>query len=265
MVNLPNFVNSLNGRKATFAIVASMTAAVALSSSAVAAKPKTVHIRGTAYEFNKVRVRLQGAVIKVVEYPKLSAIAGADGSYDMKVPAKAKKLTPYITFPGYSQIHLQTLATAGKNLSNVNFQTPSIAIAKGLGLLMRVGIGPTGQPRMCVIVSTFSTSNVHNLNFEGFIGYGAHGIGGATATTKPTLAGATYFNDQVYPDRTQLVSSDDGGVIWTSVPDGVYKITAHKAGNKFASFTATCKAGRIVNANPPWGLYQTSGPPGAAN
>jgi hypothetical protein len=53
-----------------------------------------------------------------------------------------------------------------------------------------------------------------------------------------------------------MVSSDDGGVVWTGVPTGVYRITATSSTTRFASFVATCKPGRVVNANPPWGLYE---------
>ena len=218
----------------TLALGAALIIAAVLPAGAAAAKPKTVHIGGTAYEFNKVEVRLKGAVVRVVEYPKLKTVVAADDSYDLVVPAKAAKLTPYITIKGYSQVHLQTLSTVGKNLVNVNFQTPAVAIAGALGFLLGIPISSAGQPAKCVIVSTFSTKNVHNLNFNGFIGYGAHGIAGATATTSPTLPGAIYFNDQVIPDPSQKLSSKDGGVIWTGVPNGVYRISASKSGNKFA-------------------------------
>ena len=65
-----------------------------------------------------------------------------------------------------------------------------------------------------------------------------------------------YFNANVVPDPAQTESSVDGGVVWTSVPAGVYTITAHDPATRFASFVATCRPGRVVNANPPWGLYQ---------
>ena len=51
-------------------------------------------------------------------------------------------------------------------------------------------------------------------------------------------------------------SSQDGGVIWTGVPTGTYRISAHHPSTRFASFVATCRPGRIVNANPPWGLHE---------
>lgn len=243
----------------TCAVAATFVAGMAAQG---AAAKSTVTMSGTAYEFNRVKIRLVGAQIRVVEYPKLkTTVRNADGSYSLKVPAKAKKLTPYITFPGYSQIHLQTFSTNGKNLKNVNFQTPTIDIASALGMLLNIPISKAGQPAKCVIVSTFSTSNVRNLDFNGFIGYGAHGILGATASTTPKLPGPTYFNDNVIPDPSKTESSEDGGVIWTNVPSGVYTVKASKPANKFASFKATCKPGRIVNANPPWGLYQISGDP----
>jgi hypothetical protein len=40
------------------------------------------------------------------------------------------------------------------------------------------------------------------------------------------------------------------------VPAGVYAITAHDPVTRFASFVATCRPGRVVNANPPWGLHE---------
>ena len=40
------------------------------------------------------------------------------------------------------------------------------------------------------------------------------------------------------------------------MPSGVYTVKARKAGTRFASFDATCEPGRVVNANPPWGLHE---------
>ena len=254
---------TITASRRTAAVACALLAATVAAFAAQGAEARsTVTMSGTAYEFNKVSVRLVGAQVRIAEYPKLKTVVrNADGSYSLKVPARAKAITPYITFPGYSQIHLQTFSTSGKNLKNVNFQTPTIDIASALGLLLNIPISKAGQPAKCVIVSTFSTSNVHNLDFNGFIGYGAHGILGATASTSPKLPGPTYFNDNVIPDPSKTESSKDGGVIWTNVPNGAYTVKASKPGNRFASFKATCRPGRIVNANPPWGLYQLSGDP----
>jgi hypothetical protein len=58
------------------------------------------------------------------------------------------------------------------------------------------------------------------------------------------------------PDPAQRRSSVDGGVIWPRVPRGVYTIRGRHPHTRFASFVDTCVPGRVVNANPPWGLHQ---------
>ena len=220
-----------------------------------AASARNVHLRGTAYEFNNVHVLLAGATIRVAERPALRATVRPDGTYDLVVPDRTR-VTPYIQAAGHHTIYLQTFTTAGENLANVNFQTPSDDVYRALVALLSVPVDAAGNPTRCAIVSTFSTRNVRDLDFAGFIGYGAHGVAGATATASPALPRPTYFNAQVIPDPAQELSSDDGGVVWTNVPSGVYTIRAHKPGTRFARFVATCRPGRIVNANPPWGLHE---------
>lgn len=234
-----------------------VAAALALAPAAQAAG--RVHLRGTAYEFNNVKVRLAGATVKVVEFPALSAKVAADGTYDLAVPDRAK-VTPYIVAAGHHTIHLQTFTTAGEDLANVNFQTPSTAVYGLLAGLLAVPLDAAGELQQCAIVSTFSTVAVRALDFAGFTGYGAHGVAGATASLSPAAAAPIYFNADVIPDRGQLRSSKDGGVIWTGVPAGVYAVRATHPTAKFASFVATCVPGRIVNANPPWGLHQLAAP-----
>jgi hypothetical protein len=129
-------------------------------------------------------------------------------------------------------------------------------VYKALAVLLDVPLDASGNPVQCAIVSTFNTRNVRDLSYQGFIAYGAHGVAGATASGSPALPKPVYFNKDVIPDRSQRVSSVDGGVVWTRVPAGVYTITAHSSTTRFASFVATCRPGRIVNANPPWGLHE---------
>ncbi len=222
---------------------------------AAGAQAKTVHLTGTAYEFNNTKVLLGGATIHVAELPRLQAKTRRDGSYDLAVPDRAT-VTPYITAAGYHTIYLQTFRTAGADLARVNFQTPTEGVYRALAALLNVPLDANGHLRDCAIVSTFSTRNVRDLSFRQFTAYGAHGVAGATAFGSPLLPPATYFNDQVVPDPAQKSSSVDGGVVWTGVPAGVYTISATDPNTRFASFVATCAPGRVVNANPPWGLHE---------
>jgi len=235
---------------------AGVTAACAVvAAPAVAASPAKVHFRGTAYEFNNVKTMLAGGVVKVAEYPALSAKIASDGSYDIALPNK-KKVTLYAVADGYHSIYTQTFTTDGENLENVNLQTPTDAVYSALVTLLSVPVGADGNPVQCAIVSTFSTKNVRALDYQGFIGYGAHGVAGATASGTPALPPATYFNEHVVPDPKQEKSSKDGGVVWTGVPSGTYTIKASHPTAKFAPFDATCVPGRVVNANPPQGLHE---------
>jgi hypothetical protein len=234
------------------AALIAVVAALAIVPSADAA----VHLRGTAYEFNAKPV-IAGATIRVAELPSARATTRANGSYDLVVPDR-RRVTPYIVAPGYHTIYLQTFTTAGQDLDNVNFQTPTEDVYRALVALLNVPTDAQGDVAECAIVSTFNTRNVRDLNYRQFRAYGAHGVADATAFGVPALPPATYFNADVIPDPTQPVSSDDGGVTWTGVPAGTYVVRGQKAGTRFAPFTATCAPGRVVNANPPWGLYQLS-------
>ncbi len=168
--------------------------------------PALVHLRGRAYEFNNVHTLLAGATIRVAEFPKLRATVRADGTYDLAVPNRAR-VTPYIQAAGHHTIQLQTFATAGEDLANVNFQTPSTPIHMALVTLLGVPVDADGDPVRCGIVSTFNTRNVGDLSYAGFIAYGAHGVAGATATSTPPLPKPVYFNASVVPDRKQTASS----------------------------------------------------------
>ena len=58
-----------------------------------------------------------------------------------------------------------------------------------------------------------------------------HGDPGALAIASPAKGvGPIYFNRQVIPDPTQVLTSVDGGVTWLNVPHGTYQVTASKAG-----------------------------------
>ena len=65
-----------------------------------------------------------------------------------------------------------------------------------------------------------------------------HGDPGALAIATPAAGvGPIYFNRQVIPDPTQLLTSVDGGVTWLNVPNGTYLVTASKAGVEYPTVT----------------------------
>lgn len=234
--------------------------ALALPGSAAAATD-TVHLRGTVYSFDN-QEPIVGATVRVEEVAGPVATSGADGTYDLEVP-NGTRITPYVEAPGYHGIDLQTFTTQGRDLERVNFQIPTTGTYGALAGLLSVPLDAEGNPAQCAVVSTFSTVNVRDATFDQFVAYGAHGVAGATASATPALASPIYFNESVIPDPSQPQSSNDGGVIWTGIPDGVYRFHASHPSTRFADFVATCQAGRLVNANPPQGFYELR--PGETN
>jgi hypothetical protein len=218
-----------------------------------AAKDK-VTIKGTAYAFDN-QDPIAGATIRARGAPGVSATSRADGKYRLKVPDGAK-VTPYVDADGYHGIFLQTFATHGRDLRRVNFQIPTEGTYLALAALLDVELDANGDPLRCAIVTTASTVKVRKLSFPEFVAYGAHGVANATASTTPALPDPVYFNERVIPDPSLAETSKDGGIIWTEVPRGKYKVSAEHPTKRFASFRATCRDGRVVNANPPWGLHQ---------
>jgi hypothetical protein len=117
-----------------------------------------------------------------------------------------------------------------------------------------VGVDPTSP--QCQVVSTVSVNAIHNLGFEDYAAYGAHGRAGATVSAFPPLPGPIYFNEQVLPDASLTQTSGDGGVLFKNVPNGVYRLRATHPNHRFGTARVTCAPGRFVNAAPPWGLWE---------
>lgn len=222
--------------------------------------PATATLSGTAYTFNQCaaepeqsQCRIVGATIGIVELPELSATTDSKGAYRLNVPT-GSTVTPHISASGYRSIHLQTLV-ADRDLENLNFQTPDNQTYASLSLLMTLLGHPLADVLGCAIVSTVSKPEVVGMPFEQFRSYNPHGVPGATAAGTPAMPDAIYFNADVMPDNSTTATSEDGGVIWANVPPGVYTISASHPSQRFASFVADCRIGRVINANPPWGLY----------
>jgi hypothetical protein len=243
------------------ALLASLLAlALAAVPAGAAKQPKLkplepVHMRGTVYTFDN-QVPIEGATVTIAELPGLSATTGPDGTYDLLVP-DGTRITPYAEAPGHRGLHIQTFVTQGRDLERVNHQIPTTGIFQALGAILSVPRDANGTPLQCVVVSTFSTVNVRDVSFAEFVAYGAHGVAGATGSSEPAIAKPpVYFNESVIPDPSRTESSIDGGIVWTEIPAGVYRFSAAHPSTRFARFRATCEPGRVVNANPPQGLYE---------
>jgi hypothetical protein len=236
---------------ALLALVSVLVAGVAPARGA--ARPP-IQVSGTVYTFDD-QIPIAGAAVRVAELPRLSAMTAPDGSYDLTVP-DGTKFTPYVDAAGHHRIYLQTYVSQGKDLERVNFQVPTDGAYDLLATLLSVPRDANDELVKCAVVSTFSTVNVRDLSFPDFVSYGAHGVAGATATARPALPKPVYFNEAVIPDASRTQSSVDGGVVWPVVSAGVYRFTAHHPSTRFAPFRATCRPGRVVNANPPQGFYE---------
>ena len=217
-------------------------------------------VRGTAYTFNTPDP-IVGAVVRVHELPELSAVTGADGSYQLEVPLGAT-ITPYVEADGHHSITVQTFVVDddhdGAELDGVNFQTPSDGVYDGLRALVGGFTGRDPFEGGCVIVSTVGDARMVGMSFDEFIDFHPHGVAGATVSIEPAGATPIYFNADVLPDATQLSTSNDGGVLWPNVAPGEYTLRAEKPGTSFAEVHVRCEDGWVVNANPVWGTARPS-------
>ena len=240
-------------------VIATAILAFAAPANAAAGQSDTVTISGRAYVFNHMSTYLSGATIKVREIPGLSATTDQNGDYVLEVPDD-RNVTPYIDPPpGYNEIDLQTFHTRGEDIENANFQTPADLEYGLLAAILTIPMDEaTGRPEQCVIVTTASARNVRGVDYETFHQRTPHGVAGATSEESPAIDGPIYFNENVIPDATATATSEDGGIVWSIVPAGTYRIVTTSPDTRFASFLATCKDGRVINANPPWGAYELS-------
>jgi len=250
---------------APLVLVAALVGAGSGADGAPAKGPKTVTISGTAYQFASTHHFLVGGTVHVLEDKSATASVAADGTYTLTVKNNAD-VTPYVTADGYGTTYLQTFHTDGADLLHVNFQTPTADVIPLLAFALDAPL-ENGYPAQCAIVSTVNTKQVRGVSYDQFVEWGAHGVAGVVATLTPEKGTKltkkqkrrikeTYFDHTTTPNATQFPTSLDGGVGWTHVPPGKYRLTAHGAGSSWAPVHVTCANGRIVNANPPWGLHQ---------
>jgi hypothetical protein len=189
--------------------------------------------------------------------PGLETTAGPNGEYRLEVPDDTT-VTPFAEADGYYPTHLQTFHTRGADLKQVNFQMPRLDIYRALAAVAGAELDPdTGRLAHSAIVSTFFELAGRNLpDFDTFHDFRPHGVSGSTAGISPPESEPIYFNADVIPEQGLTHSSRDGGVLWKDLPPGTYEVTGGNPDTAHAGFVATCEPGRLVNAGPPWGLYE---------
>lgn len=217
-----------------------------------------VKLSGNAYRFNQTNTTIDGAEIRFAEFPDLVVTTGTRGYWEVEVP-KGTTLTPYIVAADYNTIYLQTFRNVQTDIVGVNFQTPHNTTYAQLNyVLTLIGGGVAPNANGCAIVSTIGVPELDGMPFETFRTYNPHGIAGATAqgisSENVPAPAPVYFNSSVVPDPAQVLSSDDGGVVWMNVPEGTWTFSASHPDHDFATFEATCVTGRVINANPTHGL-----------
>lgn len=223
----------------------------------------TVHIRGVVYSFFGIDEHAPGAVIRVDEFPELSAPVGPDGAYDITVPDNANVTLYADPPPTYSKTYLQTFRTSGQDIEAAHFQLPRDWHYDAFSNLLEIPRDEQGKIEQCVIVSTFSIHEARDATeFDpGFKDVYPHGLAGSTATIEPAaqgINGPIFFDapPTIIPNVELTASTDDGGVLFTEVPPGYYWLQPEHPTERLAPFLAHCENGRVVNASPPWGFYE---------
>ena len=239
----------------TGAALAIVVAALA-AAGVVGAKGGSVHLRGTAYEFNNTKVLLGGATIRVAEDPRLRATTQArrhlrprrSRPRDRDALHRCRR-SPH-DLPAdlpYRRRGPRSRELPDADGRRCTARSPPCSPSRST----RTASCATARSSRPSARATSATSS-----FRGFTAYGAHGVAGATASGTPALPPATYFNDQVVPDPAQQRSSVDGGVVWTRVPAGTYRSARSIPRRASRASSPPARPGRIVNANPPWGLHE---------
>ena len=195
--------------------IACLLLAVVAFVPAGAAATRSVHLRGTAYEFNNTKVLLGGATIRVAEFPRLRRRRGGTAATTSRSPTAT--VTPYITAAGYHTIYLQTFRTAGQDLrKSTSRPRPTTSTARwppaqrAAGRQRAVARARSSPPSTRATCAT-SASGVHRLRRPR--------RGRGDRVRPPSAAARPTSTRRSSPTRPAL-SSVDGGVVWIGVPAG---------------------------------------------
>lgn len=212
--------------------------------------PATTSISGDAFDFGiGITGGIAGAHVFVLENPALTTTTDASGHFVIGGVPVGSDASLVMEHPDFILIQTATLEVPAAGLTRVTFQAVTPNVRDALAGVLSLTVDDT----RCQMVTT--VTRIGRSVYDP----GAHGEAGVTVTIDPPLpasSGPVYFNSSVVPQASLTETSDDGGVLYTNVPAGMYTWTARKAGATFAQVRMDCRAGVLVNAAPPWGLQR---------
>jgi hypothetical protein len=205
-----------------------------------------VMVSGDAFAFGPSTM-IASASVSVLEQPELSTTTDDAGHFSLALPG-GSTATFVLDKPGHPRVYTKTFTLPEQGvLERVTFQVPDDATFAALATIVDVA----ADPATCQLASTVTRVG------KSLYDEGSHGEPGATVTIEPALPpehGPIYFNAQVIPQKDLIETSDDGGILYTNVPPGIYVLRASKAGVEFEDVTIRCDADVLVNPSPPHGL-----------
>ncbi|MDF1562849.1 MAG: hypothetical protein P1V51_07385 [Deltaproteobacteria bacterium] len=217
-----------------------------------------VNVSGTAFGFGGGG-RIEGATVGVVEFPDLSTLTDEQGEWGFAGQLRSgDEVTFTLEGEGRPPIQTATFVLGEEGLEQVSFQSPDDFMYELLSDM--VSLEP--DPERCQIASTVTRQGYTLFAWSGE----THGEPEATVSIEPALpftSGPIYFDlasaGVIWPDPDLTRTTDDGGVLFLDVPEGEYRLEAHKAGATFREVKIKCRAGWVANAAPPWGLQALEG------
>lgn len=192
--------------------------------------------------------RVVGAKVTILERPDLSFTTGEDAHFLFEGIEVGTDVTLVVEHPDFKATQTATMKVGPKGIHPFPIQVVSLQLYDLLAALMPLD---PQQDRFCAIATTAA-------RFGGGL-YAAlrQGMPGVEVELEPAArpeSGPVYFNDDVIPDRNQVGTSIDGGVLYYRVPPGDYVMRAKRSGAVFSEVRFKCRAGFVVNAGPPLGV-----------
>ncbi|MFA6033494.1 MAG: hypothetical protein WC889_11400 [Myxococcota bacterium] len=211
---------------------------------------QTIKVSGNAFSFElpgQPYGRISGASVSVLENPSYKTTTKTDGYFEFAALPAGMEATFVLKAKNFPEAQTKTFTLPKTDMPKLTFQIPSNDLFEMIAGMISVTVDPT----KCQMVSTVTMVG------KSIYDEGAHGLAGALVSTDrsvPAGNGPIYFNSDVMPDRKQLESSDDGGVLFVNMDPGDYVLTATKTGVSFEQVKMKCRANVFVNASPPYGL-----------